>query len=76
MRDPKIFQKNIIFGSKIKIFFKTAIFSQNFCEFRISGSRLKSSLKDDPVNPVLLDEHFKAVDRRVNIVLKVKLDVT
>jgi hypothetical protein len=37
----------------------------------VSGEALKRALLDDPVNPVLLDDHFVAVDRRVDIVLKV-----
>ena len=35
------------------------------------GSALKLSLEADPVNPVLLEVHFQAVDRRVAIILKV-----
>jgi hypothetical protein len=72
----KNFSEKYHFWLKNQNFLKNCHFLPNFCEFLISGSRLKSSLKDDPVNPVLLDEHFEAVDRRVNIVLKVKLDVT
>ena len=34
------------------------------------GRALKLSLEKDPVNPVLLDTHFEAVDRRVGIILK------
>ena len=34
------------------------------------GEALKKSLKDDPVDPVLLDPHFEAIDRRVEIILK------
>ena len=34
------------------------------------GQTLKQSLKDDPVDPVLLDSHFEAIDRRVELVLK------
>jgi hypothetical protein len=36
----------------------------------ISGEALKTALLDDPVNPVLLDDHFAAVDRRVDIILQ------
>ena len=35
------------------------------------GQSLKKSLESDPVNPVLLDLHFEAVDRRVELILKV-----
>ena len=36
------------------------------------GEALKASLKADPVNPVLVDSHFAAVDRRVGIILQVQ----
>jgi hypothetical protein len=35
------------------------------------GSALKKSLHSDPVDPVLADNHFKAIDRRVGIILLV-----
>lgn len=35
------------------------------------GQALKASLVHDPVNPVLLDPHFEAVDRRVGLILDV-----
>ena len=35
------------------------------------GQALKARLESDPVNPVLLDVHYQAVDRRVAIILKV-----
>ena len=34
------------------------------------GELMRQSLGRDPVNPVLLDGHFKALDRRVKIILK------
>ena len=35
------------------------------------GKALKLSLSRDPLNPVLLDDHFVAVDRRVDIILQI-----
>ncbi len=34
------------------------------------GEALKRSLNTEAIAPVLIDEHFEAVDRRVNITLK------
>ena len=36
------------------------------------GQALKDSTKSDPVYPILVDSHFRAVDRRVGIILQVK----
>ena len=38
------------------------------------GKSLKKSLKSDPVNPVLLEPHFEALDRRVELILKTVRD--
>ena len=38
------------------------------------GDALKESLKQDAlnsVNPILLDSHFKAIDKRVGLILQV-----
>ena len=35
------------------------------------GNALKLSLSHDPLHPVLLDDHFTAVDRRVRIALQI-----
>ena len=34
------------------------------------GEALKRSLRSEAIHPVLIDEHFEALDRRVNIILK------
>jgi len=36
------------------------------------GEALKKSLKRDPIDPVLADKHFKAIDRRIGIILVVR----
>ena len=35
------------------------------------GEALKQSLTTDPINPVLLDPQFTAIDRRVSLILQV-----
>ena len=35
------------------------------------GYMLKTSLEQDPVKPVLVDDHFEAIDRRVGLILKI-----
>ena len=35
------------------------------------GQSLKKSLDSDPVKPVLVEDHYDAVDRRVGLVLKI-----
>ena len=35
------------------------------------GYMLKASLEQDPVKPVLVDDHFEAIDRRVGLILKI-----
>ena len=35
------------------------------------GAALRSSLKADVIDPVLIDSHFAAMDRRIGIILQV-----
>lgn len=34
------------------------------------GEAMKMSMKTEAIHPVLIDEHFEALDRRVNITLR------
>ena len=45
--------------------------SSNCINLFTTGAFLKQSLAQDPLSPVLLDRHFVAIDRRVEIVLQV-----
>jgi hypothetical protein len=38
------------------------------------GQALKTSTKNDPIYPVLVESHFRAMDRRVGIMLQVSLN--
>jgi hypothetical protein len=40
------------------------------------GEALKKSLTKDPVDPVLPEKHFKAIDRRIPIILLVSIFTT
>ena len=47
---------------------------QKLLEFHVGpvhlGETLKKSLRKEAIHPVLIDEHFEAIDRRVNYTLK------
>ncbi len=38
------------------------------------GQAMKESLQSEPISPVLIDEHYIAMDRRVNITLRTVAD--
>ena len=72
-----IYIKVLFFNTQKNIFHEQNNLDAEFLKLALNsfvfpGRALKESLLDDPVYPILLDPHYDAVDRRLEIVLQVR----